>query len=99
MLNILVYRVKAYIVFHGATAPSGLLLIDASPSHSGTPHSVGMFWTGVQPEAETSIRQHTTLTKRDINASSGIRTHDPSKRAAADPRLRSRGYWERRKDT
>jgi hypothetical protein len=24
----------------------------------------------------------------------GIRTHDPSKRAAADPRLRPRGHWD-----
>jgi hypothetical protein len=24
-----------------------------------------------------------------------IRTHDPSKRAAADPRLRPRGHWDR----
>jgi hypothetical protein len=25
----------------------------------------------------------------------GIRTHDPSKRAAADPRLRPHGHWDR----
>jgi hypothetical protein len=25
----------------------------------------------------------------------GIRTHDPSKRAAQDPRLRPRGHWDR----
>jgi hypothetical protein len=32
-----------------------------------------------------------TLCKTNIHASGGIRTHDPSKRAAADPRLRQRG--------
>jgi hypothetical protein len=26
----------------------------------------------------------------------GIRTHDPSRRSAADPRLRPRGHWDRR---
>jgi hypothetical protein len=32
----------------------GLLIIDASRSHSGTPHSVGLLWTSDQPDAETS---------------------------------------------
>jgi hypothetical protein len=31
-----------------------LFIIEASRSHSGTPHSVGLPWTGDQPEAETS---------------------------------------------
>ena len=35
--------------------------------------------------------QHNT----NIHASGGIRTHNPSKRAAADPRLRQRGHWYR----
>jgi hypothetical protein len=30
-----------------------------------------------------------------IHALGGIRTHDPSKRAAIDPRLRPRGHWDR----
>jgi hypothetical protein len=30
-----------------------------------------------------------------IHAAGGIRTHNPSKRAAADPSLRSRGHWDR----
>jgi hypothetical protein len=29
----------------------------------------------------------------NIHAPGGIRTHDPSKRAAEDPRLRPRGHW------
>ena len=33
--------------------------------------------------------------KTDIRAAGGIRTRIPSKRAAADPRLRRRGYWDR----
>jgi len=35
------------------------------------------------------------LQKTDIHALGGIRTHNPSKRAAADPRLRPRGLWDR----
>jgi hypothetical protein len=32
----------------------GLLIIEASLSHSDTPHSVGLLWTGDQPDDETS---------------------------------------------
>jgi hypothetical protein len=32
----------------------GLLIIEASRSHSDTPHSVGLLWTSDQPVAETS---------------------------------------------
>jgi hypothetical protein len=32
----------------------------------------------------------------DVHAPCGIRTRNPSKRAAADPSLRSRGRWDRR---
>ena len=36
----------------------GLLIIEASRSHSETPHSVGLLWARDQPDAETSIWQH-----------------------------------------
>jgi hypothetical protein len=36
-----------------------------------------------------------TLYKTNIHAPRGIRTHDPSKRSAADLRLRPRGHWDR----
>ena len=32
----------------------GLLIIEASLSHSDTPHSVGLLWTRDRPVAETS---------------------------------------------
>jgi len=32
----------------------GLLTVEASRSHSHTPHSVGLHWTSDQPDAETS---------------------------------------------
>ena len=32
----------------------GLLISEVSPSHSDTPHSVGLLWTSDRPDAETS---------------------------------------------
>ena len=47
--------------------------------------------------SETSTWQHITLTQQtNIRAPGGIRTHDRSRRAAVDLRLRPRGYWDRR---
>jgi len=40
----------------------GLLIVQASPSHSDTQQSVRILWTSDQPVAETSTSQHTTLT-------------------------------------
>jgi len=39
----------------------GLLIIEASRSHSDTPQSVGLLWTSDKPDAETCTSQHTTL--------------------------------------
>ena len=41
----------------------GPLIVEASQSHSDTPHSVGLLWTSVRPEAEAATWQHTTLSK------------------------------------
>jgi hypothetical protein len=75
-------------------AQVGLLINEASRSHSNTQHSVGLLWTSDQPEAETSTWQRMTL-KRDSNAPVGIRNLSPSKRTATDPCLISRGHWDR----
>jgi hypothetical protein len=60
-----------------------------------TPHSVGLLWTSDQPTQRplSDNTQHSHET--DIHAPGGIRTNNPSKRAAADPRLRPRGHWDR----
>jgi hypothetical protein len=73
----------------------GLLITVASQSHSDTPHSVEIPWTSDQPAAETSTWQNTTLTKDKHQSPGGIRTHNPNKPAAADPRLRPRGHLDR----
>jgi len=41
-----------------------------------------------------NVTTHTTLTK-DSHAPGGVRTYNPSKRGAADPRLRLSGNWNR----
>jgi len=53
------------------------LIVEASRSHSDTPHSVVILWTSDQPNYETSSRRHTTLTterhpcpRRDSNTQS-----------------------------
>ena len=45
----------------------GLLIIEASQSHSYTWHLVVFLWTGDQPVAVTSIWQHTTLPRDRIS--------------------------------
>jgi hypothetical protein len=87
--SIISYRLRHY---HGRRRDlfEGRLIIEASRSYSDTSHSVGLLWTSDQLVAETSTWQHTTLT-RDIHDPGGIRTHNPSNRAAADPRLRPHG--------
>jgi hypothetical protein len=62
----------------------GLLIVEASRSHSDTPHSAGLLWTTDQSDAETSTWQHITQ-ETDIHASGGIQTRNPSERAAAEP--------------
>jgi hypothetical protein len=69
------------------------LIVEASRSHSHTPHSVWLLWTSDQPDAETSTWQH--WQEACIHTLGGIRTLDPSKRAAADPRLSPRCYSDR----
>ena len=63
-------------------------------THNDTPQSVRLLWTSDQPFAETSTWQHTTLTTTHP-CPGGIGTHNLSRRAAADLRLRPRGHWDR----
>jgi hypothetical protein len=70
-----------------------LLIIEASRSDSDTPQSVGFLWTSTQPDGETSTWQkihHSQET--DFQAHGGIRTRNPKKGAAAEPRLWPRGH-------
>ena len=69
-----------------------IFIIEASRSHSGTPLSVGLVQMGDKRKAETSTWQ---LKLTNIHSPGGIRTRNPSNRAAAEPRLRPRRHWFR----
>ena len=78
------------LFYHGATAPPPPQWAKAS-SLSRTqdhiqlhkPHSVGVLWTSDQPQAERHLWYRR------------VWTNNISKQAAADPRLRPLGYWDR----
>jgi hypothetical protein len=57
-------------------------------------HTVGLLWTSDQLVSETSTctGQNIETQETNIHALSGIRTRHPSNQAAADLRLRPRGY-------
>jgi len=81
-----------------ATVPSGL----GPPrsrgfqiTHNEAPQSLGLLWTSDQLVAEPSTWQHITLTTDRHPRPGGIRTHNLSRRAAANLRLRPRGHWDR----
>ena len=89
-------KFMVFIVRHFCLMPrrslvgQGLLTVEVLQSHSDIPHSVGLLWTRDQPVADTSFWQHTTLTRNKHPCPGGIRTRNPSKQAAADPRLMDR---------
>jgi hypothetical protein len=64
----------------------GPLVIQASRSHSETPHSVGLLWTSDQPDTETPPVYSQCSQETYTRAPGGIRTHNRSKQAAADSR-------------
>jgi len=60
-------KVTFFFVAQQPLLGQGLLVIEASQSHSDTPRSVGLLLTSDKPAAETSTCKHTTLTReRDI---------------------------------
>jgi len=95
---------KNYLLFfpHGATVPSGPGL----PHYQGytitlrhATHSLGIVWTGFQPDAENSTWQHTTLTRdrrpclrRDSNPQSKqVRGRRPTH--STQRLLNNESYW------
>ena len=75
----------------------GFLTVEASRSHPDTPQSVGLLWMSDQLDAETSICQNATFTKRDVRTLGGNQTQNPRRQATADPSVTSLGHWDRRK--
>jgi hypothetical protein len=86
------------LFFHGSTARYGPgpphcrgFTIALSHTHNNT---VGLLWTSDQPVAQTSTWQHAAFTTDRHPCPGEIWTHNPSKRAAAEPRHRPRRHWD-----
>jgi len=73
-----------------------LITLNDTHTHTNThAHSVGLLWTSDQ-HVQKHLPNNTQHSQQiDILTPGRIRTRNPSKRAAADPRLRSRGHWVR----
>ena len=71
----------------------GLVIIEASRSHSDTTHSVGSSGRVISP-MPSPLLDNTQLSQQ-TDIPSGIGTQNPSRRATEGPRFRSRGHWDR----
>ena len=78
-------------------AGHGLLILKVSRSHTTTHHSRQDSSGRVISSSQRPLPDNTQHSQqKNIHAPGGIRTHDLSRRAAADPRLRPCGYRERK---
>ena len=73
----------------------GLVIHQVSRSHITTHHSrQDSSGRGIS-SSQRPLHDNTQQSQQtDIHAPGGIRTHNLSRRAAADPRLRPRGHWD-----
>jgi len=79
----------------------GLLIHEVcfSRSHTTTNHSLQDSSGRVISSSQRPLPDNTQHSQQtNIHAPAGIRTHDLSRRAAVDLRLRPRGHWDRRCD-
>jgi hypothetical protein len=77
-------------------AGHGLYIIEVSRAHATTHHSRVNSSGRVISLSQRPLPDNTQQSQQTvIHALGGIRTHKLSTRAAADPRLRPRGYWSR----
>jgi hypothetical protein len=73
----------------------GLPLQGFAIAFIGHPVLDGILLTSEKPVAETSVWQHTILTRDTSIPPGGIRTRNPSTRAAEYIRVRPHGQWDR----
>ena len=77
-------------------AVHGLLNLEVSRSHTAMHHSRLDSSGRVIGPTQRPLPDNTQHSQQtDIHVPGGIRTRNPSKRAAADPRLRPCGPWDR----
>jgi len=79
-----------------SNAGHGLPILEVSRSHTTTHHSRWDFSGRVINSSQRPLPDNTQHSQQtNVHAPGGFRTHDLSRRAAADLRLRPRDYWER----
>jgi len=97
LLNVTLKRTLPVLFYHGATATSG----PGPPHYRGFTITLRHTTLGRTTLDERSARRRDlNLTtdnthKRQASCSHGIRTRNPRKRVAVDPRLRPRGHRDR----
>ena len=91
------YHMECWFVF-GATAPplgQGLLIHEFSRSHITTHHNQDSSGQVISPSQRPLPDNKQRSQQTEVLAPGGIRTHNLSRRAAADLRFRPRGHWDR----
>jgi hypothetical protein len=81
-----------YVMQQQPLMGQGLLIFEASRSHSDTRHSIGLLWTSGGPSQRPLPGNTQHSQERDLQALNGVRNRNPSKRATVDPRLREHGH-------
>jgi hypothetical protein len=92
-------HVMSVIIFSGSAAQRGLwpprswgFLI----THNDAPQSVGHSFGRVISQSQRPLPDNTQHSQQtNIHDPGGIQTHDRSRRAAVDLRIRPRGHWDR----
>ena len=93
--SLFIFELFFFTVALRSNAGHGLLILEVSRSHTTTHHSRQDSSGRVISSSQRPLpdnTQHSQLT--NIHAPGGIRTHDLSRRAAANLRLRPRGHWD-----
>ena len=86
-----------WLYFHSPVAGFSLLVVEVSWPHTTTRHSRLHSSGRVINPSQRPLPDNTQHSKQtNIHAPGGIRTHNLSRRAAEDLRLRPRGHWNRR---
>jgi hypothetical protein len=75
-INIFIFKI--FSIVQQPLVGQGLLIFEASRSHSGTPHSVGFLWTSDEPEAETLPENTQHSQETDVHVSAGFEPAIPA---------------------
>jgi hypothetical protein len=86
-----------WLYFHSPVAGFSLLVFEVSWSYTTTRHSLKDFSGWVISSSQRPLPYNTQHSQRtNIHTPGGIRTHNLSRRAAENLRLRPRGHWDQR---